>query len=675
MSFPAGSLGAAALSYAAKGWRVFPLAPRQKVPLLSKHHGGNGLHDATTDAETVAKWWTAYPDANVGLATGGPTGLYVVDVDGPEGEEALARFGTVPEGPEAHTGKGRHLLFSHPDGRNTAGKLGTKLDTRGEGGYIVAPPSIHPNGTAYRWARTPEEAPLPALPPALVVALTGAPRPEALETGRSEVVAVVLEGVAEGGRNQTLAGYVGRLLAKGHRELEVLALARGVNATQFHPPLSADEVEGVVRSMAATHARNHGARREKGREGGHEWAPLEEAEHPVPIHERPLPGYARNMADVLPSLTDIRDPRRGGVPLPAEWASMAAVMGGITRTHLETYHAGRGDLGRHFETCKRAGAYLPPGLHTITGQTGGGKTAAVINLALTALAGGHPVVYVSLELDAHEVAARLLALEGNLPWAPLALRRELPAETMTKRDRAIADMTPGVRNCVVLVPDGESATQTAADVRATALRLWHETGRELAPLVIFDYLQAASILTLGEGRDTSLREHIAAVAMTLRRLSRESLDGYPDWPGCPVVALSITARGNVAGKERAEGFAGDPDELRFADLEALKALPKEAGEVEGTAVTAWVMALGETVEDNGERPLTLRLAKNRMGPAGQWIPFTFHGRTGRLEEAPKRYAAAADEDAAKAKEKAKGGKAKGAATDLAGPQPGGGYFV
>jgi len=661
MSFPAGSLGAAALSYAAKGWRVFPLAPRQKVPLLSKHHGGNGLHDATTDAETVAKWWTAYPDANVGLATGGPTGLYVVDVDGPEGEEALARFGTVPEGPEAHTGKGRHLLFTHPDGRNTAGKLGAKLDTRGEGGYIVAPPSIHPNGTAYRWARTPEEAPLPALPAGLVAALAGTPRSEAPEAGRSEVVDVVLDGVAEGGRNQTLAAYVGRLLAIGHRELEVLALARGVNATQFRPPLSGEEVEAVVRSMAGTHARNHGSPREGGGDWGHEW-PNEEAKQPLPLHERPLPGYARTMADVLPSLTDIRDPRRGGVPLPSEWASMAAVMGGITKAQLETYHASASGLGGHFETCKRAGAYLPPGLHTITGQTGGGKTAAVINLALTALAGGHPVVYVSLELDAHEVAARLLALEGNLSWAPLALRRELTPDNVTKRDRAIASMTPLVRNCVVLVPDGESATKTAADVRATTLRLWHETGRQRAPLVIFDYLQAASILTLGEGRDASLREHIAAVAMTLRRLSREALEGYPDWPGCPVVALSITARGNVAGKERADGFAGDPDDLRFADLELLKALPKEAGEVEGTAVTAWVMALGEAVEDNGERPLTLRLAKNRMGPAGQWIPFTFHGRTGRLEEAPKRYAAAADADAAKAQEKQKGGKVKGAAT-------------
>jgi hypothetical protein len=489
---------------------------------------------------------------------------------------------------------------------------------------------------------------------------------------------VVLHGVDEGGRNQALAEYVGRLFAKGLRELEVLELARGVNATKFRPPLPADEVEAVVRSIAAKHHRNQTDSRGPGEPG------LEDGT-PVPLHDRPWPGYAHVLADVLPRLTETRDPSHGGVPLPAGWACMAAVLGGITRMQLEEAHTQPGNLDRRetFTACQRRGAYLPPGLHTITGQTGGGKTALVMNLAHTALAGGHPVVYVSLELDAAELSARLVALEGNIPWAPLALRRELTPEMAAKRDAAIASLAPADRQFVALVPDGENATKVAADIRAAVLRLWHETGRQRSPLVVFDYLQAASILTLGQTREASLREHIAAVAMVLRRLSREGLEDYPDWPGCPVVALSITARSNVAGLERVAGFTNNPDEIRYADLETLKAMPKEAGEVEGTAVTAWVMALGEITTETGLRPLTFRLAKNRMGPPGQWVPFTFHARTGRLEEEPGRYRgvweaeqlAALEKASQRASEKANGkGKRKGGDTDPT-PTPGGGYLV
>lgn len=205
---------------------------------------------------------------------------------------------------------------------------------------------------------------------------------------------------------------------------------------------------------------------------------------------------------------------------------------------------------------------------------------------------------------------------------------------------------------MALVPDsGVTFAALAADIRATALRLWRDTECTRAPLVLFDYLQAAGILTPEGGREAALREHIAAVAMELRRLSREQLPDAPEWPGCPVMALSLTARTNVSGKEKVAGFGDSPDLLRRADLETLKALPKEAGEVEGSAVTAWVMALGEDEHGTGERPLTLRLAKNRIGPDGQWIPFVFDGKTGALREAPERYAAAATQDAENAERK------------------------
>lgn len=145
----------AALRYAVRGWRVFPLQPREKKPLPGSH----GLNDATTDEATIRAWWGKHPEANIGLATG--HGWFVVDIDGLEGEAALADLerlhGALPATVEQRTGRGRHLLFRDdvPFGdaiRNSAGQIGPKIDVRGLGGYIVAPPSIHPDGRIYQWA-------------------------------------------------------------------------------------------------------------------------------------------------------------------------------------------------------------------------------------------------------------------------------------------------------------------------------------------------------------------------------------------------------------------------------------------------------------------------------------------------------------------------------------------
>ena len=146
----------AALGYAARGCPVFPLAVRGKVPMIARADGGRGFHDATTDEHQVRTWWTGWPLANVGIATG--HAFDVLDVD-PEhgGEETLAalavKHGPLPTTPEARTGSGGRHVFLLPDARVrcSAGRLGPGLDVRGLGGYVVAPPSVHPNGRRYVW--------------------------------------------------------------------------------------------------------------------------------------------------------------------------------------------------------------------------------------------------------------------------------------------------------------------------------------------------------------------------------------------------------------------------------------------------------------------------------------------------------------------------------------------
>jgi hypothetical protein len=152
----------AALWYANAGVAVFPCQPGGKQPLTS-----HGLYDASTDAEQVKRWWTATPDANVGLPTG--RRFDVVDTDGPTG---VRNYGRADAGAEllawARTPRGNHYYLPPAGDPNAAGVL-PGVDYRGRGGYVIAPPSRGPTGV-YRWVVpfNPD-----ALPPEVPDAATG----------------------------------------------------------------------------------------------------------------------------------------------------------------------------------------------------------------------------------------------------------------------------------------------------------------------------------------------------------------------------------------------------------------------------------------------------------------------------------------------------------------------
>lgn len=176
-------LGEAALTYIALGWPVIPLKPGQKVPLIPKSEGGNGVHDASLDRAQVEAWWTRWPDANIGVAAG--PAFWVLDVDfaGWDAEQAdgadsiaalVERFGELPATVQQITGSGGWQRFYLPDekAKNGVRRL-PGIDTRAAGGYAVLPPSVHPCGATYRWARGrgPDEMKLAAAPPWLLAML------------------------------------------------------------------------------------------------------------------------------------------------------------------------------------------------------------------------------------------------------------------------------------------------------------------------------------------------------------------------------------------------------------------------------------------------------------------------------------------------------------------------
>jgi hypothetical protein len=170
----------AALLYAARGWAVLPChqatghscgCGQRDCPSPAKHpRTRRGLHDATTDPERIRRWWQKWPSANVAVRTGSESGVIVLDVDVDRGGlgalfNLQRRYGALPPSRAVRTGSGgRHYWFAHPGSpvRNSAGRLGPGLDIRGDGGYVISPPSIHAAGGRYLWVSEVELAPAPA---------------------------------------------------------------------------------------------------------------------------------------------------------------------------------------------------------------------------------------------------------------------------------------------------------------------------------------------------------------------------------------------------------------------------------------------------------------------------------------------------------------------------------
>lgn len=265
----------AALVYIAHDVPVFPVygirggrcaCGNLQCDNVGKHPLGrlvpHGLHDATTDAGQVRAWWTAEPTANIGLRAGAP--FFVLDVDprhaGDETLRALElELGPLPETAEVLTGGGgRHLYFAQVPGLgNSTAKLGAGIDTRGEGGYVLAPPSSHESGRVY----TDEvkhalfDTPLAALPEAWVrrlrapVAMNGA-----AAHGAGGDWAALLPGVAEGSRHADAARLAGHYLGKRLDPAEVEGLVVDF-AGRCTPPLDPAEARTIVRDLAAKDAR------------------------------------------------------------------------------------------------------------------------------------------------------------------------------------------------------------------------------------------------------------------------------------------------------------------------------------------------------------------------------------------------------------------------------------
>ena len=241
----------AALKYAALGIAVFPLVPNNKQPLTA-----NGFKDATTDPEKIEEWWSIHPDANVGIATGDMSGGLVaidMDVDKDEGKDGYhtfldwcnANYVILPDSWLSITGRGGyHLVYRSMF--PVPSKIGwlKDVDIRANGGYIVAPPSIHPNGTRYEWEQDPSEYELITTDDIDVEYIMNS----ILSSNKSAGEPLkVPDEIPEGHRDELMFKLACKYQAMGMSDEAMLAALRIENETRCKPPLSDREIKKKVK--------------------------------------------------------------------------------------------------------------------------------------------------------------------------------------------------------------------------------------------------------------------------------------------------------------------------------------------------------------------------------------------------------------------------------------------
>ncbi len=271
-----GSCVDTALNYARRGWLVFPIhtatdgvcsCGRSTCSRVGKHPRTlHGLRDATRDEDIIRRWWCDGSAWNIGVQTGAHSGIVVIDVDpGHGGDSSIAEYrrrsiGRLGKTVVSRTGGGGvHLFYKHP-GPPVPNRTGVMpgVDVRGDGGYVLLPPSRHASGQRYEWVCPPESTPLAPLPDSLLSIVMGSSSPprshRQAHHGQREqplkpsLSAIEWHGVPEGMRNDSLARLVGRWITQGNSEAGIMQKALAWSR-MCQPPLPPEEATRVVRSI------------------------------------------------------------------------------------------------------------------------------------------------------------------------------------------------------------------------------------------------------------------------------------------------------------------------------------------------------------------------------------------------------------------------------------------
>ncbi|MDA8170604.1 MAG: AAA family ATPase [Nitrospiraceae bacterium] len=235
-----------ARSYLSRGFSIIPVTKGTKRPALSSW---KEFQEWRATDEEIRAWFGNGSRNGIGIVTGVISGIAVVDLDGPEAV-AFAKAHDFPLTPLVKTGKGYHAYYRYSSGVRNFQKRDDLpgIDLRGDGGFVVAPPSVHASGRCYQWVdgKGLDDLPLAALPSIILAKRSEDKTP----------FVNLYKGVARGSRNDALARLAGSWAKDGLPFDECLEMAYAWNSLN-NPPLPGNEIERTIKSITDRHRANH----------------------------------------------------------------------------------------------------------------------------------------------------------------------------------------------------------------------------------------------------------------------------------------------------------------------------------------------------------------------------------------------------------------------------------
>lgn len=429
--------------YRANGWSVIPLKASDKLP-VNKWAEYQTRH-ATN--EEIKEWFDNDKSYNVGIVTGAISNLGVVDADGERGLGTLRVLGLVSPF-TVLTGAGKQLYYRYGDNRNTCKTL-DGIDTRGEGGYVVAPPSIHPNGMPYRWAGP--LASIAMLPewPTEILAGKQEPLVKAVEPYKAQGILSLLttgckEGVA-GGRHPRLIKLACYLVPRHSYEVTKHLLCEWNKLND--PPYPEAQLEQQIKDISKRYA--------SGQYTSKFVAPVEQGIE--------ISSAKEGMDECLKNLSSLSVQV---VQLPMGFTSLDSVTLGLRRG----------------------------GVLVVGARPGIGKTSFCVQVASHLASRNHTVLYFSTELTPKEIAEKQLSEVGGIDAFALA-SKSLDPDQATLVQATAGDISRYPFHTVkAFKPD---------------IKLVREAIEQISPdIVVFDHIQH---ITSGDRRYQDIDSFIKAL--------------------------------------------------------------------------------------------------------------------------------------------------------------------
>lgn len=456
-----------ALVYAARGWSVIPLQPGGKKPLLDSW---KIYQTHRADQFEIKGWWEVWPDANIGIVTGSISGLAVIDVDGEVGLRSASTLNlpstlTVISG-RLPLGSAKHLYYQYPEKgiRNDQnGKLGNQVDIRGEGGYVVAPCSLHESGNYYTFVggfQRFRDNPAP-FPKNLLDMLGGNRKEDEFEPVKCQEpwVTTLLQGVGSGSRHQATVRLSGYFSSKG-MPIDVTKQLLLEWDAKNTPPQGSDHISKTVDD----------------------------------IYTR----YPREADEIRPNNVSAISNERQAVSVTSAKDAFASF-----KASLE-------------ERKKFKGAELSTGFPILDGFTNGlaranlavvgawpgvGKTAWMLGVVKHLAESGHKVAYFPTEMSKNEVLKVLVSNGLSIPFDRV-FKGEIDDDEMSRIERYMTgELLKNLDICEIDTPSLQDILKTS---------------RVLKPdVIMLDYIQHTS------GGQGSQREKIQEFVYGLKSISKE----------------------------------------------------------------------------------------------------------------------------------------------------------